>query len=67
LQSLLARARSSGRRALTPGQKHHILCSIAVSSTNSGPNRESGANPELPRSGKWERPLPLALSTRRKS
>ena len=53
--------------ALTAGSKHHILCLIAVSGTKAGPKRESGANPELPRSGKWERTMPLALNLRRKS
>jgi hypothetical protein len=41
--------------ALTEPAKHNILCLIAVSGTCAGPKRESGAIPELPRSGNWER------------
>jgi hypothetical protein len=41
---------------LTEPVKHNILCRVAVSGTSARPKRESGANPELPRSGNWERP-----------
>jgi hypothetical protein len=41
---------------LTEPLKHNILCRVAVSGTSARPKRESGANPELPRSGNWERP-----------
>jgi hypothetical protein len=44
------------RWRLTEPLKHNILCRIAVSGTSARPKRESGANPELPRSGNWERP-----------
>ncbi len=44
------------RSRLTEPIKHNILCRIAVSGTSARPKRESGANPELPRSGNWERP-----------
>jgi hypothetical protein len=40
---------------LTLSQKHNILWSIAVSGPKARPKRESGANPELSRSGNWER------------
>jgi hypothetical protein len=62
LKSLLPAACTAAESALTQGAKPHILCLIAVPGTNSGPKRESGANPELPRSGKWERTMPLALN-----
>jgi hypothetical protein len=55
LKSLLPCARPAARVMLTSSAKHHILCPIAVPGTNSGPKRESGPNPELPRSGGWER------------
>jgi hypothetical protein len=62
LKSLLPILCIAVEAALTSSVKHHILCPIAVFSTNAGPKRESGANPELPRSGEWERPMPLALN-----
>lgn len=67
LKSLLPCARPAARVMLTSSAKHHILCPIAVPGTNSGPKRESGPNPELPRSGGWERTMSLALSGRRES
>src|SRR5882724_7111743 len=44
------------RTRLTEPIKHNILRRVAVSGTSARPKRESGANPELPRSGNWERP-----------
>src|ERR1700759_3795915 len=39
--------------SLTLSQKHNILWSIAVPGPKARTKRESGANPELPRSGNW--------------